>query len=76
MVGYGNEGYKNVIKDEWLEFFPEPRDIRGLTMAIEKLYLKPEIRNSMVDWGKKEVQKYDWKKISEEVLQVYERVLK
>lgn len=76
MVGYGNEGYKNIIKDEWLELFPEPRDIGGLTKGIEKLYLNPGIRKSMIEWGKKEVQKYDWKKISEEVLQVYLGVLK
>tara|TARA_R110000868_G_scaffold127256_1_gene334750 strand:- start:125 stop:841 length:717 start_codon:yes stop_codon:yes gene_type:complete len=75
MVGFGNEGYKNVIKDEWLEYFPEPRDLDAFTKSVEKLYLNPEIGNQMVTWGRAEVKQYDWKEVSKKVLNVYRKIL-
>ena len=75
LVGFGNEGYKNVIKDEWLEYFPEPRDLDAFTKSVEKLYLNPEIGNQMVTWGRAEVKQYDWKEVSKKVLNVYRKIL-
>ncbi|MEQ6120660.1 glycosyltransferase family 4 protein [Reichenbachiella sp. MALMAid0571] len=76
MVGFGNEGYKNVIKGEWLEYFPKPRDLDTFTKSLEKLYLNSDVRNRMITWGRKEVKQYDWKAVSSKVLKVYKEILK
>lgn len=76
MAGFGNEGYLNVIKGDWQEYFPEPRDQSALIEKIEKLYLNPDLRKRMIQWGEKEVRKYDWNVLCQDVLKVYGRVVR
>ncbi|MFT7035791.1 MAG: phosphatidylinositol alpha-mannosyltransferase [Cyclobacteriaceae bacterium] len=73
MVGFGNEGYNNVVEGEWQEYFPHPRNQLSFTQKIEKLYLDPAIRKKMVKWGKKEVEKYDWNVLCQDILKIYDK---
>jgi phosphatidylinositol alpha-mannosyltransferase len=75
MVGFGNQGYLNVIKGKWTEYFPKPKDGRTLTDKIEKLYLNEDIRNEMSVWGIEESKKYHWTKITAEVEKVYKKAM-
>jgi len=76
VVGFGNEGYLNVITEPWDEFFPKPRDIQQLINKIEALYLDKELRESMTKWGLEEVKKYEWKYISRKIEKVYYAAMK
>ena len=76
VAGYGNEGYLNVIKAPWTEYFPKPRELYTLTNKVEKLYNHPEIRDEISEWGIKEAKKYEWEKITNKVYEVYEQVMK
>ena len=71
MAGFGNEGYMNVINGEWQEYFPKPKDLSALVEKMEKLYLNPDLRKRMVQWGEKKVRKYDWDVLCKDVLKVY-----
>lgn len=75
VAGFGNEGYLNVIKSPWDEYFPTPRDLDTLTDKIEKLYLNEDIRKEMSDWGIAEAKTYEWEHITNQVFEVYEMVM-
>lgn len=70
IVGYANDGYKNVITSEMNEGFAEPGDLKGLVDAIEKLIPTPK-REALSKHGLEEVKKYDWAEVSKEVNNVY-----
>ena len=76
VAGYGNEGYLNVIKSPWTDYFPAPRDLKTLTSKVEELYNYPTIRNEMSNWGIQEAKKYEWEKITHQVFEVYEKVMR
>lgn len=75
IAGYGNEGYRNVIKGKWNEYFPEPRDIKSLTDKIEKLYLDEDLQKEMSAWGIEEAKTYEWQHITNQVFEVYQKVM-
>lgn len=76
MAGFGNEGYKNVINNEWLDFFPKPKDTDTFARQIEILINDADKREAMKAWGLNEVQKYSWDSITEQILDVYNVALK
>ncbi|MEP1782103.1 hypothetical protein, partial [Reichenbachiella sp.] len=75
VAGFGNEGYLNVIKSPWDEYFPTPRDLQALTDKIEKLYLNEDIRKEMSEWGIAEAKTYEWEHITNQVFEVYDEVM-
>jgi len=76
MAGFGNEGYKNVINLEWLEFFPNPKDLDAFIKQIDTLINDAEKRDAMRHWGLSEVNKYSWDSITDQILNVYDKALK
>lgn len=75
IAGFGNAGYLNVVQSPWDTYFPTPKDNLALINAIEKLYLDKEERQSMIQWGIAEAQKYSWKNITEAIENVYKTAL-
>lgn len=71
MAGYANEGYKNVLTSEMLEHFSQPENLEGLVKNIEGLLLS-EKREKLSAEGLKEVKKYDWKTIANQIEQLYQ----
>lgn len=76
MVGFGNEGYLNVIQGEWTDFFPPPKNQSSFMKQIEVLYNEPERRKEMVAWGLKEVHKYSWDTITKRIESIYTQALR
>lgn len=70
IVGYANEGYKNVITAEMNEGFAEPGDLNKLVSCIETL-IPSSVRNNLVKHGLKEVKKYDWEILSKQIEKKY-----
>ncbi|XOV93990.1 MAG: glycosyltransferase family 4 protein [Bacteroidota bacterium] len=71
MVGFGNEGYLNIIPEQWREFFPEPKNQGAFTRAIQRMINEKSLRDKMIKWGHNEVRKYDWKKVVKEIESIY-----
>lgn len=75
MVGFGNEGYMNIINGEWEAFFPKPKDTDALINQIEVLYHNKEKRDAMKSWGLNEVNQYSWNNVTENILEIYQKAL-
>jgi len=76
MVGFGNEGYLNIIPDKWARFFPKPKDQQAFTDAINTMITQKRIRDDMITWGLEAVKKYEWSFIAQEVEKIYLSALK
>ncbi|MEQ9217243.1 MAG: glycosyltransferase family 4 protein [Cyclobacteriaceae bacterium] len=76
MVGFGNEGYLNIIPDIWARFFPKPRDQQAFTEAVNTMINQKTIRDDMITWGLEAVKKYEWSFIAREVEKIYLSALK
>jgi phosphatidylinositol alpha-mannosyltransferase len=70
MAGYANEGYKNVLTPDMLQYFSDPADLDGLVKNIEGLLLS-EKRERMTIKGFEEVKKYDWNTLASQVELLY-----
>ncbi len=75
MVGFGNEGYMNIINGKWTDFFPKPKDIESFVRQIEILYNQPETKDEMIAWGLREVNQYSWDSVTDRIMEVYEKAL-
>lgn len=72
VVGFANEGYKNLFKRKIGErFLAKPKDFKELAKKIEILIKNENLRKKLSQWGQKEVQKYSWSKIAEKILDFY-----
>jgi phosphatidylinositol alpha-mannosyltransferase len=72
VVGFANEGYKELMKGKKGEkFLAKPKDFKELAHKIEILIRNEKLRESLGKWGEKEAQKYSWEKIAEKVLDFY-----
>ncbi len=76
MTGFANEGYMNIIPEEWEMCFVKPKDLDGLTTSIKRMIENPELRQEMKKWGLKEVKRYAWDKIGKQIEQLYFSTLK
>jgi len=72
VVAFANEGYKEVLIGKGTRFLAKPRDYHTLAKKLEILIKNEKLRREMGDWGIKEVQKYSWSKITDQVLNFYE----
>jgi phosphatidylinositol alpha-mannosyltransferase len=73
VVGFANEGYKELMKGKKGEkFLAKPKDFKKLAQKIEILIKNEKLRKDLGKWGEKEAQKYSWSKISEKVLNFYQ----
>ncbi len=76
MVGFGNEGYLNIIPEQWAPFFPKPKDQQAFTDAINTMITQKSTRDDMIAWGLEAVKKYEWSFIAQEVEKIYLSALK
>jgi phosphatidylinositol alpha-mannosyltransferase len=73
VVGFANEGYKELMKGKKGEkFLVRPRDFKELAQKIETLIKNEKLRKEMGEWGQKEAKKYSWEKIADKVLEFYQ----
>jgi phosphatidylinositol alpha-mannosyltransferase len=74
VVGYANQGYKELLKGtKGEEFLVEPKNIEELASKIEKLSEDEKLRKEMGGWGIEESKKYSWEKVADQVLEFYSK---
>jgi len=72
VVGFANEGYKELMKDKkGKNFLAKPKDFKELAKKIEILITNKKLREEMGKWSEKEAKNYSWTKIAEKVLDFY-----
>jgi phosphatidylinositol alpha-mannosyltransferase len=77
ITGYANEGYLTVLNNFQKTYFAPPGDLQELVGKIEKLInIKSEIRQTLIESGKKNAAKYDWKKVAIQISNIYSNALK
>jgi glycosyltransferase involved in cell wall biosynthesis len=74
LIGTNIGGILAQIKDGWNGFLVEPGDEKGLAERIRYLIENEEERIRMGKNSKKLAEEFDWKKITERYLEVYEEV--
>lgn len=72
VVAFANEGYREVLKGKGAQFLIKPRDYRVLAKKLEILIKNEKLRKEMGQWGIKEVQKYSWQKVANQILNFYD----
>jgi len=73
VVGFANEGYKELMKGKKGEkFLAKPKDFRELAKKIEILIKNEKMRKEMGEWGLKEAKNYSWERITKRVLDFYQ----
>ena len=56
--------------------FFDGRNEKKIAVAIEEVLLNEKLRNSLIKDGYRQIQKYSWKKMARETLEIYENSLK
>lgn len=73
VVGFSNQGYKILLKGKKGEkFLVQPKNYTALAKKIELLIRDEKLRKELKEWGIKEVSKYSWSNIANEVLNFYQ----
>lgn len=72
-AGFANEGYKNILTQEMLHYFPSPKDIKSLTNATEELLANKTLRTQVTTLGLEEVKKYNWSLVAKQIRELYLR---
>lgn len=74
IVAFGIDGYTSVLgKGAGKKFLAKAKDGADLAAKLEMFINDENLRRQMGKWGRKEVQKYDWPKIADQVLDFYGR---
>ena len=75
-VAYKSGGVVEVIDDGKNGFLVEPRNLEELSKKIKLLLENENIARKMGEEGRKKVEKYfDWEKIVEEIIGIYEKLI-
>jgi len=72
-VGAANRGYRTVLTDEGAELLVPPGDARALAFKLGQLIENPARRHRLGQWGYGRAQRYDWKRVASEVVEIYRR---
>ena len=75
VAGFSNSGYKQVMHGIGRKFLVKPEDTEGLIKVLQNLVENKKLRERLGKWGLKQVEKYSWDKVGNEILKVYENVL-
>lgn len=71
------DGFKEVTEDNVTGYIVERKNIDDIALALNKLINNSEIRKKMGKEGRKRViQKYDWQKNVNDMIQIYEKISK
>jgi len=76
VVAFSNPGYREVMQGRGRRFLVPPKDYKALAKKIEILIKNKSLRKNLGKWGQKEVQKYSWSNIADQVLDFYDFCLK
>lgn len=72
-VVFANEGYRQLLKGKMAEkFLAKPRHFKELAQKLEVLIKSAKLREIFGKWGREEVKKFAWPKITNDVLNFYE----
>jgi len=52
-------------------YFFNPKSSESMTEAIQKVLSSPKLQKELIEKGKKQIQKYSWRKAAQETLAVY-----
>lgn len=63
---------KEVYSDAAMYF--NPKDPKDITEKIDQVLLSQKIKNSLIEKGNKQANKYSWQKMAKETLKIYESV--
>lgn len=53
----------------------DPQDVDAMVQAIKTVLTKPVVREALINEGHKQVKRYSWKRMAEQTLAIYQRVL-
>ncbi len=67
-------GFMSVIKDGYNGILVEPKNEKALAIAIKKLIDNPSLRTSLEINGKLSVEKYSWKKVTNNIIRYFNNV--
>lgn len=56
-------------------YYFEPEDVEAMAKAIKVVITRPDLRKKLIKAGFKQVKKYSWKRMAEQTLEVYQKVL-
>lgn len=74
IVCFANPGYKEVLKNyPFKKALVRVGDVDGLAKVVKVLVKDPDLQKKMSQWGLKEVQKYSWPRIAQQVLEYYQK---
>ena len=75
IVASRNEGYRRVLEDGAEGYLVPPKDAAALAEALGKLAADPKLRREMGQRGQTKAAKYDWAKVSEQVVEIYRQAI-
>jgi len=67
-------GFQSVIKDGYNGILVEPKNEKSLAIAIKKLIDNPSLRTSLEINGRLSVEKYSWKKVTNNIIRYFNNV--
>ncbi|NLE22851.1 MAG: glycosyltransferase [Actinobacteria bacterium] len=67
-------GYDEVVVNEGTGLLVPPRDVRALAVGLSRLLGDAELRRRLSGHALRAVRRYDWERVTGEVLEVYEEV--
>jgi len=73
---FANPGYREVLKSyPFKKALVKIGDVEGLARVLGILSEKVDLRKKLSHWGLKEVKKYSWKKVNQQILDCYQKIL-
>ena len=67
-------GFQSVIKDGYNGILVEPKNEKSLAIAIKKLIDNPSLRTSLEINGRLSVEKYSWKRVTNNIIRYFNNV--
>ncbi|TSC54067.1 MAG: phosphatidylinositol alpha-mannosyltransferase [Microgenomates group bacterium LiPW_16] len=77
LVVYANAGYREILKDyPWEKALVPVKNVKKLAATLKILAGDEKLRRRLGKWGIREVKKYRWEKIAQQVLAYYQKILR
>jgi len=67
-------GYDEVVQNEGTGLLVPPRDFRALAAALSRLLTDTELRHRLATYALRASRRYDWERVTDEVVEVYDEV--
>lgn len=75
IVCFRNPGYQEVLKNyPFTKGLVKVKNVKGLAEALIILSEDEKLRHQLGQWGQRQAQKYSWPKISQQILEFYQRL--